>query len=43
MLYQFLGYQYQGGANISNTTILSITYLLQKAGEILQEIQVSLK
>ena len=40
MLYQFLGNQ--GTANIPNTTVLSIVYLLQEAGEYLQEIQVSL-
>ena len=31
----------QATANISNTTILSIIYILQQAGESLQEIQVS--
>ena len=39
MLYQFL--DNQGTANIPNTTVLSIVYLLQEAGEYLQEIQVS--
>ena len=35
-LYQLLGNQY-----VSNTSILSIVYFLQKARELLQEIQVS--
>ena len=38
MLYQSLGQH--GTAGVSNATILSIVYLLQKAGEALQEIQV---
>ena len=40
MLYQSLGHQ--GAAGTSNTTILSIVYLLQNAREYLQEINVSL-
>ena len=42
--YQFMLYQllrYQATATVSNATIISIVYLLQKAGESLQEIQVS--
>ena len=39
MLYQFLGHQ--GAVNITNTTILSIVYLLQNARGYLQEINVS--
>ena len=38
MLYQFLNSQ--ATANVSNATILSIVYMLQQAGESLQEIQV---
>ena len=38
MLYKF--FDSQATANISNTTILSIVYMLQQAGESLQEIQV---
>ena len=42
--YQFMlnrSFECQATASISNTTILSIIYMLQQAGESLQEIQVS--
>ena len=39
LLYQFLNNS-QATANVPNTTILSIVYMLQQAGESLQEIQV---
>ena len=41
MMYQSLDHQ-DDDANISNITITSIIYLLQTAGESLQEIQVSI-